>query len=122
MYFNGSSADQSAHQYQVVNSVRLLGIALLVMLFITAETGNLLAVTFLRKDNDGTRYYRCSNSCGKIKVVRTATEVYRIFSIPFSGEVKARSFQEAAEQACQADEKPLDKAVSPPPSKTPPSC
>jgi hypothetical protein len=92
------------------------------LLCVNVSAGELYALKYLRKDNDGTRYYQCSSSCGKIKVIRTANTVYRIFSIPFSGEVNANSFQEAAEKACQADEKPLEKATNPLPARELPSC
>lgn len=49
---------------------------------------------------DGTRYFVCEESCGRIRVKKIGRRLFRVFSIPYSGDMSARSEKEAAEKAC----------------------
>jgi hypothetical protein len=100
---------------------RLFFATLLTALFLFLTT-NVFALTFMGTDNTGARYYKCGFSCGKFKVIRKAKNIYRIFSIHFSGEVKANSFKEAAAFGCEKSDGPLRKLVDPMPSRHDSSC
>lgn len=80
------------------------------------------SVTFMGIDEKGARYFKCGFSCGKFKVIRRAKNTYRIFSIYFSGEIKAGSFEEAAEFACRESDGSMRKLTDPKPSRSGSNC
>ena len=79
-------------------------------------------VTFMGIDDKGARYFKCGFSCGKFKVIRKARNTYRIYSIYFSGEIKAGSFKEAAEFACRESDDSMRKLTDPVPSRSGSNC
>lgn len=78
---------------------KYIGIIFVLLLF--SET--LFGVRYLNKDRKGNRYFQCNRSCGEVRVKKISSRSYRVMSIPFSGVVKARSEENAAEKACGED-------------------
>jgi len=77
----------------------LLAISCLTMSFSPSNTA--FAVTYLWQDAKGAHVYSCNRFCGKVKVKKTATGVFRVYSIPYSGDLKASSEKQAAMKACK---------------------
>lgn len=80
------------------------------------------AVTYLRKEQNGVRIFKCKRSYGDVKVFKLADEVYRVISIPFSGELRANSARAAAEAACGESVIPRSEVTRPYPSRNPEDC
>ena len=59
------------------------------------------AVKFLWHDAKGAHVYGCNRFCGKVRVKKTSKGVFRIYSIPYSGDLKAVSEKQAAMKACR---------------------
>lgn len=72
----------------------------LFILFLFPASG-VLAVKFLWEDRKGAHIYGCNRYCGKVRVKMTDKGIFRVYSIPFSGDIKASSEKEAAMKACQ---------------------
>ncbi len=49
----------------------------------------------------------CQKFYGDVKIIRLSQNVYRVFSIPFSGELEAGSYKEAANAACKESAHPM---------------
>ena len=64
-------------------------------------SGTSQAVTFLWKDGKGAHIYKCNRYCGKVRVKQTSKGEFRIYSIPYSGDIKAFSEKQAAMKACK---------------------
>jgi hypothetical protein len=93
---------------------------LLVSLFFCFES--VQAVKYLSIGKDGSRFYKCDSSCGKVRVKKSGKNRYRVYSIPFSGELDAGSEEEAATAACKESQKPLKRLINPIPSRDIPNC
>jgi hypothetical protein len=94
----------------------------LLILLISLFSSPAYAVTQMGIDEKGARYFKCGFTCGKFKVIRRTRNTYRIFSINFSGEIKAGSFQEAAEFACRVSDDAMRKLTNPLPSRSGSNC
>ncbi len=104
-----------------MKAVKIIGIVFLLILTLTLHS-QAQSATFMGTDDKGARYFKCGFSCGKFKVIRKARNTYRIFSIYFSGEIKASSFEEAAEYACRESDDSMRKLTDPIPSRSGSNC
>jgi hypothetical protein len=77
----------------------------------------LYAVTYKGLAEDGTLYFVCDHSCGRVRVKKTDKNLYRVYSIGYSGDLAARSAEEAARKACDELDIKGSKRVSPKPSR-----
>ncbi len=77
----------------------------------------LYAVTYRNIGEDGTLFFVCDHSCGKVRVKKTDKNLYRVFSIGYSGDLVAGSAEEAARKACGELDITGSKRVSPKPSR-----
>ena len=80
---------------------RISVLATIVILLWLLTTSNLMAVKFLWKDEKGAHIYGCNGFCGKVKVKKTSRGVFRVYSIPFSGDIEAYYEKQAAMKACR---------------------
>lgn len=80
------------------------------------------AVSYNRRTGDGTYLFKCQGFCGAVKVTQVAKGVYRVISIPFSGEVRAGSAKSAARFACQEAGTELEAIVKPTKERSGPQC
>jgi len=62
--------------------------------------GDLYGVSFRGIGEDGTRYFVCESSCGRVRVKKIDHQLYRVYAIGYSGNLTARSEKEAAEKSC----------------------
>ncbi|MCG8333433.1 MAG: hypothetical protein MJE63_02885 [Proteobacteria bacterium] len=104
-----------------MNPAKVLCTLIMLMLTMTLSLPA-YSVTFMGVDDKGARYFKCGFSCGKFKVIRKARNTYRIYSIYFSGEIKAGSFIEAAEFACKESDGSMRKLTDPKPSRSGSNC
>ncbi|MBU2511743.1 hypothetical protein KJ966_10405 [bacterium] len=80
------------------------------------------AVKFIRKAESGVRIYKCKQYYGDVRVITLGKGIYRVFSIPFNGELEAGSPTEAARAACKESNLPIKRITNPSPSRNPPDC
>jgi len=64
--------------------------------------GTLNAFQYLRKDNDGMRYYQCltSGTSGIIRIKEVAQDVYIVWGGVYIGKIKADTAHDAVRYAC----------------------
>ena len=80
---------------------RLLLLVISCLVLSVLATNAALAVKFLWKDAKGAHVYGCNRFCGKVRVKKTSVDVFRVYSIPYSGDLKASSEKQAAMKACK---------------------
>jgi hypothetical protein len=94
----------------------------LMCLWVLLTAQSVVAVQYRGLDEHGVRLYTCDWFCGNVRVKKIETGIYRVFSIHFSGDMRAASELTAARIACQ--ELPSDRTgvVSPLPSRGTGAC
>lgn len=95
--------------------------ALLIFLFLLL-TDPVFAVKYHRRTDNGTYLYKCQGFCGSVRVNQLSKGVYRVISIPFSGEVKANSAKSAARYACREGGSELESIVKSGKDRNGPQC
>lgn len=90
--------EQDKKSRQVVR-LAMVAIALSMMLA-QLPASQLQAVASRGIGEDGTRFFVCEMSCGRIRVKKIGKNRYRVFSIGYSGDLEAQSEKQAAEKAC----------------------
>lgn len=83
-----------------ISIYRLPGLIVLLLLLITCFATETPAVSSRGIGEDGTRYFVCEQSCGRVRIKKIDKQLFRVFSIGYSGNMAARSEKEAAEKAC----------------------
>jgi hypothetical protein len=84
-----------------MNRILRLQIAVAVLLLTTtAIPANTKAVSYRGIGDDGTRFFVCEHFCGKVRVKKIGKQLFRVYSIGYSGNIAAGSEKEAAEKAC----------------------
>ena len=91
--------------------------ALMLIVMTLCSDRALFAVTYKGIAEDGTLYFVCDHSCGRVRVKKTDRNRYRVFSIGYSGDLVAESAEKAARKACGELDITGSKRVSPKPSR-----
>ncbi len=100
------------------SKILVAGLVCFCLLFTTGA----YAVKFIRKAESGIRIYKCKLYYGDVKVIALEKGIYRVFSIPFSGELEASSSMEAAKAACKESKSPMKRVTKPLPYRNSADC
>jgi len=93
-------------------------IGALILMSVSVWSGRVLyAVTYKGIAENGTLYFVCDHSCGRVRVKKTDKKRYRVYSIGYSGDLTADSAEKAARKACGELDITGSKRVSPKPSR-----
>ncbi len=90
----------------------LVGMLFLMTSFFWPQ-GSSFAVRYDGKADDGTLHFICETSCGRVRVKKIDSKLFRVFSIGYSGDLIADSEKQAARKACGELDISGSKRVSP---------
>jgi hypothetical protein len=94
----------------------LVGILILMSVTVWPDR-SLYAVAYKGLAEDGTLYFVCDYSCGRVRVKKIDKNLYRVYSIGYSGDLVADTAEKAARKACGELDITGSKRVSPKPSR-----
>lgn len=107
---------------QIANKKIIVSLLLSISLLTASCPPAANAMKYIGSDKKGAKIYNCGFTCGNFKVIKIAKNTFRVYSIPFSGVMKANSFDEAARKACEAGGRKIEKMEEANPSRNGNGC